>query len=132
MAVHSAVTISPELSASINGLRTHSRSAKHQGRHPEALFPVSGRVLARTRSRRRVSARVLQVDGRGGLAGIAMPTEFGGSGLGITEAAVMMQAIAESGACMSGASSVHMPVFSLQPIVLFATPQQKERMLPPV
>src|SRR5579862_6226845 len=52
----------------------------------------------------------------GGWLGIAMPTEFGGSGLGITEAAVMMQAIAESGAAMSGASSVHMPVFSLQTI----------------
>ena len=67
-----------------------------------------------------------------GWLGIAMPTEFGGSGLGITEAAVMMQAIAESGACMSGASSVHMPVFSLQTIVLFGTQQQKERFLPPV
>jgi acyl-CoA dehydrogenase len=67
-----------------------------------------------------------------GWLGIAMPVEFGGSGLGITEAAVMMQAIAESGACMSGASSVHMPVFSLQTIVLFGTQQQKERILPPV
>src|SRR5215468_2400636 len=52
-----------------------------------------------------------------GWLGIAMPTEFGGAGLGITEAAVMMQAIAESGACMSGASSVHLPVFGLQPVV---------------
>ena len=68
----------------------------------------------------------------GGWLGIAMPAEFGGSGLGITEAAVMMQAIAESGACMSGASSVHIPVFSLQPVVLFGTPEQKQRFLPPV
>src|SRR3984893_17902289 len=68
----------------------------------------------------------------GGWLGIAMPTEFGGSGLGITEAAGMMQAIAESGAAMSGASGVHIPVFSLQTIVLFGTQQQKERILPPV
>jgi acyl-CoA dehydrogenase len=67
-----------------------------------------------------------------GWLGIAMPTEFGGSGLGITEAAVMMQAIAESGAAMSGASAVHMPVFSLQPIVLFGNQQQKQRILPAV
>jgi acyl-CoA dehydrogenase len=67
-----------------------------------------------------------------GWLGIAMPKEYGGSGLGVTEAAVMMQAIAESGACMSGASSIHIPVFSLQPVVLFATAQQKERILPPV
>jgi acyl-CoA dehydrogenase len=67
-----------------------------------------------------------------GWLGIAMPTEFGGSGLGITEAALMMQAIAESGAGMSGASSVHIPVFSVQPVVLFGTQQQKERILPAV
>jgi acyl-CoA dehydrogenase len=67
-----------------------------------------------------------------GWLGIAMPAEFGGSGLGITEAAVMMQAIAESGACMSGASSVHIPVFSLQPVVLFGTAEQMARFLPPV
>jgi acyl-CoA dehydrogenase len=67
-----------------------------------------------------------------GWVGIAMPSEFGGSGLGITEAAVMMQAIAESGACMSGASSIHLPVFGLQPVVMFGTQEQKQRMLPPV
>src|SRR5688500_7896334 len=67
----------------------------------------------------------------GGL-GIAMPTEFGGAGLGSTEAAVMMQAIAESGAGMSGASSIHLPVFGLQPVVLAGTQEQKQRMLPPV
>jgi acyl-CoA dehydrogenase len=68
----------------------------------------------------------------GGWLGIAMPPEFGGSGLGITEAAVMMQAIAESGAGMGGASSIHLPVFGLQPVVLFGTQSQKQRMLPPV
>jgi acyl-CoA dehydrogenase len=67
-----------------------------------------------------------------GWLGIATPTAFGGSGLGITEAALMMQAIAESGAGMSGASAVHMPVFSLQPVCLFGTEEQKNRMLPPV
>jgi acyl-CoA dehydrogenase len=67
-----------------------------------------------------------------GWLGIAMPTEFGGSGLGITEAAIMMQAIAESGAAMTGASSVHIPVFSVQPVVLFGTQEQKQRMLPNV
>ena len=67
-----------------------------------------------------------------GWLGIAMPAEFGGAGLGITEAALMMQAIAESGAAMSGASSVHIPVFSVQPVVLFGTPEQKQRILPAV
>jgi acyl-CoA dehydrogenase len=61
-----------------------------------------------------------------------MPEEFGGAGLGIAEAAVMMQAIAESGAGFSGASAVHMNIFGLNPVVVFGTPEQKKRMLPPL
>lgn len=67
-----------------------------------------------------------------GWLGVAMPSQYGGSGLGISEAAVMMQAIAESGAGMSGASSVHIPVFSVQPVVLFGTEAQKQRIVPAV
>lgn len=67
-----------------------------------------------------------------GLLGIAMPEQYGGSGLGISEAAVLMQAIAESGACMTGASSVHMNIFGLNPVVVFGTEAQKQRMLPPL
>jgi acyl-CoA dehydrogenase len=65
-----------------------------------------------------------------GLLGVAMPEDVGGSGLGITEAAVLMRAIAQSGAGMSGASSVHMNIFGLQPVVVFGTAEQKARMLP--
>src|SRR5215510_3742894 len=67
-----------------------------------------------------------------GWLGIAMPEKFGGAGLGITEAVVMMQAIAESGAAMSGASAVHINIFGLQPVVVFGTDEQKARMLPPL
>ena len=67
-----------------------------------------------------------------GWLGIAMPESFGGSGLGIREAAVMMQAVAESGAAMSGASAVHMNIFGLQPVVVLGTEAQKARMLPPL
>jgi acyl-CoA dehydrogenase len=67
-----------------------------------------------------------------GWLGIAMPEEFGGSGLGITEAALMMQAIAESGAGMQGASAVHMNIFGLNPVVVFGTDEQKRRFLPPL
>ncbi|MEO7688230.1 MAG: acyl-CoA dehydrogenase family protein, partial [Sphingomonas sp.] len=65
-----------------------------------------------------------------GWLGIAMPEAYGGSGLGITEAAILMQAIAESGAGMSGASSVHINIFGLQPIILFGTEDQKQRTIP--
>jgi acyl-CoA dehydrogenase len=67
-----------------------------------------------------------------GWLGVAMPEEFGGAGLGITEAAVMMQAIAESGAGFSGASAVHMNIFGLNPVVVFGNAGQKKRMLPPL
>jgi acyl-CoA dehydrogenase len=69
---------------------------------------------------------------RDGWLGIAMPQEYGGAGLGITEAAVMMQTIAASGAGMSGASAVHMNIFSLNPVVVYATAEQKQRWLPPL
>jgi acyl-CoA dehydrogenase len=69
---------------------------------------------------------------RDGWLGIAMPQEFGGAGLGITEAALMLQAISESGAGFSGASAVHMNIFGLNPVVVFGTDEQKRRMLPPL
>lgn len=68
----------------------------------------------------------------GGWLGICIPTDYGGSGLGMTEATIMMQAISESGAGMSGASAVHMNIFGLNPVVQFATEEQKQRMLPPL
>ncbi len=67
-----------------------------------------------------------------GWLGIAMPEEYGGAGLGITEAALMMQTIAETGGGMSAASSIHMNIFGLNPVVVFGTPEQKQRMLPPL
>ena len=67
---------------------------------------------------------------RDGWLGIAMPEAHGGAGLGITEAAVMMQTIAESGAGFSGASAVHMNIFGLNPVVVFGSDDQKKRMLP--
>ena len=67
-----------------------------------------------------------------GWLGICMPEEYGGAGLGITEAALMMQAIAQSGAGMTGASAIHMNIFGLNPVVVFGSHAQKRRMLPPL
>jgi acyl-CoA dehydrogenase len=61
-----------------------------------------------------------------------MPQEYGGAGLGIVEAALVMQAISASGAAFSGASAVHMNIFGLNPVVVFGTPAQKQRWLPPL
>ena len=67
-----------------------------------------------------------------GWLGICMPETYDGAGLGITEAAIVMEAITASGAGLSGASAVHMNIFGLNPVVVYGTDEQKARMLPPV
>ncbi|AWP74884.1 acyl-CoA dehydrogenase family protein [Bordetella bronchiseptica] len=67
-----------------------------------------------------------------GWLGIAMPQAYGGAGLGISDAALMMHTIAATGAGLSGASAVHMNIFGLHPVVVFGTAQQKQRWLPPL
>jgi len=67
-----------------------------------------------------------------GWLGIAMPEAYGGAGLGISEAALMMHTIAATGAGLSGASAVHMNIFGLHPVVVFGDEAQKQRWLPPL
>lgn len=69
---------------------------------------------------------------RSGWLGIAMPEAYGGAGLGISEACLMMEAVSGSGAGLSGASAIHMNVFGLHPVVVFGSDAQRERWLPPV
>ena len=68
----------------------------------------------------------------GGWLGIAMPAEYGGTGLGVTEAALMMHAIACSPGAQAAASSVHMNIFGPHPIVVHGTDEQRRRWLPPL
>jgi acyl-CoA dehydrogenase len=68
----------------------------------------------------------------GGWLGVAMPERFGGAGLGLTEAALMMQTVAQSGAGFSGASAIHLNIFGLMPIVKFGTEEQQQRFLAPI
>ncbi|KAH7135380.1 acyl-CoA dehydrogenase [Dendryphion nanum] len=65
-----------------------------------------------------------------GWIGIALPEELGGAGLGISEATMMLHTIAESGAGIAGAQSIHANVYATQPVAKFATPDQRTRMLP--
>lgn len=69
---------------------------------------------------------------RDGWLGIAMLQEYGGAGLGMTEAALMMQTIAASGAGFTGASAVHMNIFGLNPVVVFGSDEQRARWLEPL
>lgn len=67
-----------------------------------------------------------------GWLGICTAEAQGGAGLGITEAAIMMRTISESGAGMSGASAVHINIFGLKPVDVFGTEEQKNRMIRPM
>ena len=68
----------------------------------------------------------------GGYLGITMPEELGGSGLGVTEAAIMMNRICQGSGGYSAASTIHLNLFGPHAVVVFGTPEQKERMLKPL
>ena len=65
-----------------------------------------------------------------GWLGITMPEEYGGAGLGVTEAAIMMHEVASHGGGMAAASAVHINLFGPHPIVVKGTPDQKARWVP--
>ncbi len=65
-----------------------------------------------------------------GWLGIAIPTEYGGSGLGITEASLLLEEVAASGAAMNGATALHLTIFGLNPVVKHGTEELKRRVLP--
>jgi acyl-CoA dehydrogenase len=67
-----------------------------------------------------------------GWLGITMPEELGGAGLGVTEAAVMMHAVASSGGGYSAASALHINLFGPHSIVVHGTPEQKKEWLTPL
>jgi len=67
-----------------------------------------------------------------GWLGICTDEAQGGSGLGISEASIMMRTISESGAGLSGCSAVHINIFGLKPVAKFGTEDQKEQMIRPM
>ena len=68
----------------------------------------------------------------GGWIGIAIPAEYGGGGAGITEASIVLEEVAASGACMNGASAIHLSIFGMQPVVRHGSEDLKRRYLPSV
>ncbi|GKU23015.1 unnamed protein product [Fusarium langsethiae] len=69
---------------------------------------------------------------KAGWLGVALPESLGGSGLGISEATIMMQTIAESGAGMAGAQSIHANVYATQPLAKFGSQEQLETIVPKI
>jgi acyl-CoA dehydrogenase len=73
-----------------------------------------------------------QAMAEGGWIGIAIPHEYGGGGAGITEAAIVLEEVAASGACMNGASAIHMSIFGMHPVVKHGSHELRQRYLPQV
>jgi acyl-CoA dehydrogenase len=71
-----------------------------------------------------------QAMAEGGWLGITMPTEYGGSGLGVSDAAIMMNEVAQHGGGMAAVSTVHINLFGPHPIKVYGTPEQKQRWIP--
>lgn len=66
----------------------------------------------------------------GGWLGITTPEEYGGHGYGITEASILLEQVAASGAGMNGASSIHMSIFGMHPVIVHGSEELKQRTLP--
>jgi acyl-CoA dehydrogenase len=65
-----------------------------------------------------------------GWLGLTIPPEYGGGGLGITEAALLLEAVAASGGGMNAASAIHLSIFGMQPVIVHGSAELKERTLP--
>ncbi len=68
----------------------------------------------------------------GGWLGMTIPEEYGGHGLGITEATLLAEEVARSGAAMNGASAIHLSIFGMHPVVVHGSDELKARTLPRV
>ncbi len=67
-----------------------------------------------------------------GWVGVAIPERFGGGGGGVLHAAAVLEEVAASGACMNGASAIHLSIFGMHPVVLHGDDAMRERFLPDV
>ncbi|GAA1530143.1 acyl-CoA dehydrogenase family protein [Nocardioides humi] len=66
----------------------------------------------------------------GGWLGITTPEEYGGHGFGITEASILLEEVAASGAGMNGASSMHLSIFGMHPVIVHGSEEMKKETLP--
>jgi len=68
----------------------------------------------------------------GGWIGIAIPERYGGGGRGVTEASIVLEEVAASGAAMNGCSAIHLSIFGMGPVIAHGSEEMKRRVLPAV
>jgi len=71
-----------------------------------------------------------QAFAEGGWLGITTPVEYGGSGFGITEASILLEEAAASGGGMNAASSMHLSIFGMHPVIVHGSEEMKQENLP--
>ena len=69
---------------------------------------------------------------KAGWIGIAIPEQYGGSGRGVTEASIVLEEVAASGAAMNGCSGLHLSIFGMHPVVKHGSEEMKQTYLPRV
>ncbi len=67
-----------------------------------------------------------------GWIGVAIPEEYGGGGMGVDAASIVLQEVAASGACMNGATAIHLSIFGMHPVLLHGSEEMKRKYLPDV
>lgn len=67
---------------------------------------------------------------QGGWLGITTPEEYGGHGFGITEASILLEEVSASGGGMNAASSMHLSIFGMHPVIVHGSEELKARTLP--
>jgi acyl-CoA dehydrogenase len=77
-------------------------------------------------------AEFYQAIADGGWLGMTIPEEYGGHGFGITEATLLAEEVARSGGGMNAASSIHLSIFGMHPVLVHGSDELKARTLPRV
>jgi len=66
-----------------------------------------------------------------GWIGIVVPQEYGGAGMGILHAAVLLGTVGHSAGVQNAASALHISIFGMGPVIHHGSPDLKRRYLPP-
>ncbi len=67
----------------------------------------------------------------GGWLGVLVPQEYGGAGLDVSAAGTLLRTVAASGGAMNAASTLHLSIFGMGPVIHHGSTAMKERYLPP-
>ena len=110
------------------GLTDDQQALRAGARELAARFPDE--YWAERDERHEFPTEFYEAFAEGGWLGIAVPEEYGGGGLGILEAALLLEEVAASGAAMNGCSAMHLTIFGLNTVVKHGSEELRREVLP--